>query len=107
MGAFNVCSCIPFKRGVPVAAWMPRGKKGAPPKEPNVTLGVPRALVTDMDGFLAKHPEYGIKNRNDFAARAIADKLRDLRRDAHERIVMEAYKAGNAGPLEEFRRGKT
>ncbi|MES2154188.1 MAG: hypothetical protein V4510_03545 [bacterium] len=82
---------------------MPRLKKGAPPPEPLVTVGIKRGVVDKVDHYLDTHPESAFKNRNEFATHAIADKLRDLEREEHERLLMEAYKSGKAGPLEQLR----
>lgn len=81
-----------------------RGKRVDVEAQPFVNIGVPRPLVDEMDRFIAEHPEFGIMQRNDFARRAIGEKLSAVRHEVHERMLMEAYKAGKPGPLDELRR---
>src|SRR5687768_7496807 len=102
----SVSARIPFKRSPPLGVLVPRVKKGAAVPDRNVNVGVPPALVRELDRFLQEYVQFGIRNRNDFVARAVAAHLATLRREAYEQAVMDAYKAGKPGPVAELQKSK-
>ena len=75
------------------------------PRQPLKNVGISPGLADEVDRFIAKHPEFGITFRNEFANRAVDHFLRHLRHELYVKMTVEGGKTDGAdGPLEELRR---
>ena len=79
---------------------LPKPRKA---REPTTSVAIPISQAQEIDRFLTAHPEFGIKDRNDFARRSISFQMNALRQEVYTRLVTEGQAPGK-GPLEDLRK---
>ena len=61
-------------------------------RESTGTVALPRSVLLEVDRFITENPEFGIKDRNDFARRAFALQMKELRNEVYQRLLLEAQR---------------